>query len=156
MNKRDERIIERIRKKYEKQEVQKTKLDELVELDEQVKRPVNIFSYIFGGVGSLVLGTGMCMAMGVIGGLMPLGIVIGLAGIAMTALCYPLHKKLLGKRKEKYSSKIMELSKQALNEKDKQNNYTMLKTNTQQKSLQTYQESNNVNNNKNKTNSYER
>lgn len=90
-----------------------TKLDELKELDKKVKRPANIFSYVFGSVGSLVLGGGMCLAMGVIesiGTLMAPGIIIGAAGIAMVSANYFIHKAMIKSRKQKYSEQILALS----------------------------------------------
>ncbi len=93
---------------------EKTKLDELKALDSKVRRPAEIFAYTFGSVGSLVLGTGMCLAMKIIGSLMPLGIVIGLAGIAMVSANYYIYKKLLASRKRKYAKQIFELSNEIL------------------------------------------
>ena len=52
------KTIERIRASYVQREV--TKLDELKKLDKKVKRPAQIFAYVYGSLSSLVLGTGMC------------------------------------------------------------------------------------------------
>lgn len=110
-------IAQKIRAQYT--EPQSTRLDKLREMDAQVKRPANIFAYTFGIVGSLVLGTGMCLAMKIIGtGLslaMPLGIGIGLIGIAMVSGNYFLYEKLLDKRKKKYGKEILALSNEILN-----------------------------------------
>lgn len=102
------REIEKIRASYEQK--QTTKLDELRALDARVRRPAETFAYAFGTAGSLVLGTGMCLAMKVIGNMMPVGIVVGLAGIAMVAANYFLYKKILQKRKNKYAEQIFQLS----------------------------------------------
>ncbi len=107
------KAAEKIRQQYEAKEI--TELDKLKELDRQVKRPAKIFSYSFGTVGSLVLGTGMCFAMGVIGSAVGLGVAIGCGGIAMISSAKPLHDKLLDKRKKKYSEKIFEMSDSILN-----------------------------------------
>ena len=109
--------IEKIRESYT--EKQPTKLDELKALDRKVKRPAEIFAYTLGTIASLVLGTGMCLAMQVIGaGLsfaMPLGIVVGVVGIALVSINYPLYKKILKDRKNKYAKQIFELSDSLLN-----------------------------------------
>ncbi len=109
--------IEKIRASYTQKET--TKLDELKALDRKVKRPAQIFAYTLGTAASLVLGTGMCLAMQVIGaGLafaMPLGIGIGLVGIALVSINYPLYKKILKDRKNKYAKQIFELSDSLLN-----------------------------------------
>ncbi|MBQ8308894.1 MAG: dihydropteridine reductase [Clostridia bacterium] len=105
--------VQHIREQYE--ERQATKFDELCELDRKVKRPAEIFAYAFGSIGSLVLGTGMCLAMKVIGDMMALGIAIGLVGIGMVSVTYSLYKGILGSRKKKYSTQIFELSDSLLN-----------------------------------------
>ena len=107
------KTIEKIRASYG--EKQNTKFDELKALDRRVKRPAKIFAYTFGAVSSLVLGTGMCLAMKVIGDSMALGIGVGVLGIALVSATYPFYKKILKGRKEKYSAQIMELSDGLLN-----------------------------------------
>ena len=107
------KAIERIRASYTEKEI--TKLDELKELDKKVKRPAQIFAYVYGSLSSLVLGTGMCLAMKVIGNSMALGIGIGLVGIALTLTTYPIFKAILKARKNKYSNQIFELSDSLLN-----------------------------------------
>ena len=89
-----------------------TKLDELKSLDKKVKRPARVFAYIFGVIGLLVLGAGMCFAMKVLGDLMAVGIVVGIVGIIMVAVNYPIYKQILKKRKSKYCRKILELSEE--------------------------------------------
>ncbi len=107
------KTIERIRASYTEKEI--TKLDELKELDKKVKRPAQIFAYVYGSLSSLVLGTGMCLAMKVIGNSMALGIGIGLVGIALTLTTYPIFKAILKRRKNKYAKQIFELSDSLLN-----------------------------------------
>lgn len=120
MNKNDQEfLVQRIRTQYTEKE--HTKLDALRALDKKVKRPANVFAYIFGTVGALVMGSGMSLAMDVIEpgtylgitigeNTMLSGILIGLVGIAMAGLCYPIYRKLLGARKKKYAAQIIELS----------------------------------------------
>ena len=111
------KTIEKIRASYTEKE--DTKLDELKQLDKKVKRPAQIFAYVYGTVSSLVLGTGMCLAMKVIGNSMALGIIIGVVGIALALTTYPIFKVILKKRKEKYASQIFELTDSLLNKKEK-------------------------------------
>lgn len=93
-----------------------SKLIALKKLDRKAKLPAEIFVYTFGVVSALTLGMGMCLCMGVIGtGLsaaMPLGIVVGVAGLTMAGVNYPLYKRLLARGKEKYAFEIMELAKE--------------------------------------------
>lgn len=114
MNKTESKAIEEIKAQYLPQE--RTKLDDLKALDKKAKRPAQIFAYAFGAAGALVLGTGMCLAMKIIGSSMPLGIVIGVVGIAMASANYWLYKKILSRRKQKYAKQIMQLSSDLLHE----------------------------------------
>ena len=109
----ENKMVEKIKAQY--LPVERTQLDELKELDRRVKRPAEIFAYTFGSISALVLGTGMCLAMKVIGNMMPIGIVVGLAGIAMATANYFLYKKLLKSRKDKYAQEIFRLSDNLLN-----------------------------------------
>lgn len=108
-------IAQKIREEYI--EKKPGKVDELVALDKEVKRPAKILAYTVGAVGSLVLGSGMCLAMGVIGKRKVPGIVIGSAGIAMLAGNYHLYQTYLKSRKAEYAERILSLS-EAVTEED--------------------------------------
>ena len=114
-NKDEKQIIEKIRNSYTIKSNEITKLDELKKLDRKVKNPARVFAYTYGTIGSLVLGTGMCLAMEVIGSVMPLGIVIGLVGIAMVSTTFPIFQRILAKRKAKYSEAVIAKSNELLN-----------------------------------------
>lgn len=92
----------------------------LKKLDAKVKRPVLITAFTVGIIGSLVMGTGMCFAMGVLGSgiaTMVFGIIIGLLGIVMISVNYPLYKRNLAKAKEKYAFEIIELAREIVDGK---------------------------------------
>lgn len=93
-----------------------SKVVALRKLDAKAKRPANIFVYSFGIVATLLLGVGMCLAMGQIGsgstGNFIMGIVIGVIGIAGVCVNYPIYKRLLESGKKKYAFEIMELAKE--------------------------------------------
>ena len=96
-----------------------SKINDLIALDNKVKKPAYIFAYTFGIIASLILGVGMCLAMQVIGdgiGLMILGIVVGVIGIIMVSINYPIFVKILKHRKDKYSEEIIALSNKILNQ----------------------------------------
>ena len=60
------------------------------------ERPAIATAFSLGIVGSFVLGTGMCLTMSVLGSgtaTMVGGIVVGLMGIAMASVNYPLCKR---------------------------------------------------------------
>lgn len=107
--------VERIKAAYEEKKAEDGKVEKLIALDKKVNVPARVGAYVYGSVSSLVLGTGMCFALGAIGSSMPLGIAIGTLGIALCALTYPLYKAVLKKRKQKYAKQILELSDEILN-----------------------------------------
>lgn len=98
------------------------KINALKKLDKKAKTPASVFAYTFGVVAALLLGVGMCLSMGVIGGgtipMFVLGIAVGLVGIAMASVNYPVYKKILDSSKQKYASDIIELAKQISEEQD--------------------------------------
>ena len=102
-------IAKEIRDQYVQRE--ETKLDQLRALDSKVKKPALILAYVLGTVASLILGTGMCLAMEVLGtGLMIPGIVIGVVGIALAVANYFIYNKVLESRRAKYADEIIALS----------------------------------------------
>ena len=109
----DKIYAESIAKEYAPKD--KSKIIALRKLDAKAKLPATIFTYTFGIISSLVFGTGMCLAMRVIGDLMIPGILVGLMGIGMVSVTKLLHDRLLDKRKKKYSEKIFEISDSILN-----------------------------------------
>lgn len=107
-------LVQKIRTQYT--EKQHTELDELKELDAKVKRPANVFAYIFGSVSAIIMGCGMSLVMTDIGQTVGLadpmvpGIVIGVVGMLLAIVNYPLYKGILSARKKKYASEILTLS----------------------------------------------
>ena len=58
MNRNDKEFIaQRIRTQYT--EKQATELDSLRALDAKVKRPANVFAYVFGSLSAIIMGSGM-------------------------------------------------------------------------------------------------
>ncbi len=97
-----------------------SKVIALRKLDKKAKTPSLIFAYTYGIVMTLIAGTGMCLAMGVIGGEDPLymiaGIIIGLIGFGGAAFTYPIFKKIRARGMKKYAFEIMELAKEIATE----------------------------------------
>ena len=115
MNRNDQEfLVQKIRTQYTEKE--HTQLDQLKALDTNVKRPSNVFAYIFGSIGAIVMGSGMSLVMtdigaiiGVSDALIP-GIVIGIIGMLMVIINYPIYKRILASRIKKYADQIMKLS----------------------------------------------
>ena len=109
----DKIIAESIAKNYAPKE--SSKLVALKKLDNKAKLPATIFTCSFGIVSALVFGTGMCLAMQVIGsgiGGMILGILVGIIGLIGCGVNYPIYKKMLEKGKKKYAYEIVQLAKE--------------------------------------------
>ena len=99
---------------------QTSKVKALKKLDAKAKNPAIIFALVFGIVSSLVLGTGMCLAMGVIGSAsikaIGLGIAIGCVGIIGASVNYSLYKTILAIQRSKYADDIIKLANEIVNE----------------------------------------
>lgn len=121
MNKNDRTFIaQKIRTQYV--EKKSTELDALRELDAKVKRPANVFAYVFGSISAIVMGAGMSLVMTDIGTIIGLGsvmapgIIIGVVGMAMAIINYPIYKGILNSRKKKYGEQIIKLSEKIMND----------------------------------------
>ena len=121
MNKLSQQFMaQKIRSQY--QETPTTQLDTLQALDTRVKRPVQIFSYVLGSLSALIMGSGMSLVMTDVatrlnlGDMMIPGIVIGVVGMALALLNYPLHKALLGLRRKKYAPEILQMCDRIIDE----------------------------------------
>ena len=109
----DKIYAEHIANEYAEKET--TKVKQLKKLDAKAKLPATIFTYTFGIICTLIFGTGMCLAMKVIGSgviAMIAGIVIGILGMIGCGVNYPIYKKMIAKGKAKYGSDIMKLTKE--------------------------------------------
>ena len=115
MNKNDQQFMaQKIRTQY--MEKQSTELDALRELDAKVKRPANVFAYVFGSISAIIMGAGMSLVMTDIGSAVGIGdpmipgIVIGVVGMVMAIANYPIYKSILSSRRKKYADRIISLS----------------------------------------------
>lgn len=117
MNRNDKDfIVQKIRTQYMEKEEKETELDSLKELDAKVKRPASLFAYIFGSLSAIVMGSGMSLVMTDIGSKLGMdntmvhGIIIGIAGLLMAIVNYPVYKGILSSRRKKYAAEIIALS----------------------------------------------
>ena len=121
MNRNEQQTAARIRANYT--EKQTTDLDALRELDAKVKRPTNVFAYVFGSISAIIMGAGMSLIMTNIAEVIGLGadpmipgIVIGVVGMAMALINYPIYKAILNARKKKHAQEILALSEKIMNQ----------------------------------------
>lgn len=116
----DKIYAEAIANQYSKKSA--SKVVALKKLDRRAKLPAEVFAYTFGVAATLVFGTGLCFAMGVLGGggvqSMVLGVVIGLVGLVGAGVNYPIYRKLLQKGKDKYAGDIIRLANEIAKESE--------------------------------------
>lgn len=109
--------IEQIRKKYLPKE--EDKMETLRRLHNSASQKAQSASIAIGVIGALILGTGMSLCMtdlGIfLGSLaMVIGILIGLVGLGMVALAYPVYNIVLNKERQKIAPEILRLTDELL------------------------------------------
>lgn len=109
--------VESIRKKYLPPE--EDKLAQLRRLDSSATQKAQAWSIAVGVIGALILGTGMSLCMtdlaGFLGGTaMIIGIPVGLAGLVLVALAYPVFNRVLSRERQKIAPEILRLSDELL------------------------------------------
>ena len=109
--------VESIRKKYLPPE--ENKLEQLRKLHHSASQKAQACSIAIGVVGALILGTGMSLAMtelgAALGGVaMMIGILIGIVGMVLVALAYPVYNRVLKKERERIAPEILRLTDELL------------------------------------------
>ena len=105
--------IEEIRKKYLPRE--ENKMEQLRKLHAIPTPQAQATSIAVGVIGALIMGTGMSLAMTEIGAAlgvfaMIIGIVVGIVGMVLVAVAYPIYNRVLKKQREKIAPEILRLS----------------------------------------------
>ena len=109
--------IEAIRKKYLPKE--EDKMEQLRRLHSIPTQKAQAASIAVGVQGALILGTGMSLCMTELGAAlghlaMVIGILIGVLGLIMVALAYPLFNYVLKKERKRIAPEILRLSDELL------------------------------------------
>jgi uncharacterized protein YebE (UPF0316 family) len=118
MNKNDQQFMaQKIRTQY--MEKEPSELDALRALDAKVKRPANIFAYVFGCIGALVMGAGMSLVMTDLGSIfgsttlaLVIGILVGIIGAVGVALAYPVYNVMTQKERRRIAPEILRLTEE--------------------------------------------
>lgn len=108
--------VERIRVKYMPK--QESKMEQLRKLDQSAEKPGQITGIAFGTIGSLIMGAGMSLTMTDLSGIlgmdgsmaMTIGIVIGVVGMLIAGIAYPLYASITKKQRAKIAEQIIKLS----------------------------------------------
>lgn len=109
--------IEAIRQKYLPNEVDK--MEQLRRLHAIPTQKAQAGAIAVGVISALIMGTGMSFAMTDIGAVlgnlaMVVGVAVGIAGMVLVSLAYPLYNRVLKKQREKIAQEILRLSDELL------------------------------------------
>lgn len=114
--------IKAIRKKYSAPEENEDKMALLRRLDAGVAQKATAYSLVIGIVGALLLGIGMSLTMTDLGevfdlgGIMAMlvGIIIGIVGIVLVSLAYPIYNRVIRKERERIAPEIIRLTEELM------------------------------------------
>ena len=112
---KEQEELRKIRQKYVPKEVDR--MEQLRKLDAGVTRKAVAISLVAGIIGALVLGFGMSLIMTDVGetlGLygtiqVVLGVVIGMIGVVLVSVAYPIYNRIARKERERIAPEIIRL-----------------------------------------------
>ena len=109
--------IAHIRSKYLPKE--EDKMEQLRRLHNSASKKARTLAIAIGVVGALIMGTGMSLCMtelsGFLGGTaMFIGVPVGILGIVLLALAYPVYNRILKKEREKIAPEILRLTEELM------------------------------------------
>lgn len=102
----DRAKAQNIQKQYLNRE--EDKMEQLKRLDNKVKAPGKITASALGVAGALTMGAGMSFVMAWEN--MTTGLILGIPGLIVLLLVYPVYMLITGRRKKKYAAEIIKLS----------------------------------------------
>ena len=100
--------IKRIRSKYTPKE--ENKMEQLRRLDASATQKATMYAIIVGVIGALIMGAGMSLCMVWADKLFIPGIVIGIIGMAVLAVAWPLYNRVLKKERERIAPEVLRLT----------------------------------------------
>lgn len=106
--------LQRIRQKYVPKEL--NKMEQLRKLDQSVTQKGIITALTLGIIGAIIMGIGMSLCMTDIGEIigidytMPVGVLIGIIGIAVIIAVYPVYCHIIKKERAKIAPEIIRLT----------------------------------------------
>lgn len=110
--------IQKIRDKYEKPTAEEDKMTQLRRLDASVHSKATAVALLLGIIGALIMGCGMSLIMTDIGAIlgapsdlaMLIGVPIGIVGMVLVCLAYPVYNRTVKKEREKIAPEIIRLA----------------------------------------------
>ncbi|MBQ8275601.1 MAG: hypothetical protein IJV76_05015 [Clostridia bacterium] len=115
---KEQEEIKAIRQKYSAKVQTEDKMAQLRRLDASVTQKAVTVSLVFGIIGALIMGMGMSLAMTEIGDViglqgemaMLIGILVGILGIVLVCIAYPVYNRIIRKEREKIAPKILRMT----------------------------------------------
>ena len=112
--------VESIRRKY--LPPQEDKMEQLRRLDRSASQKALVWAIALGTIGALILGVGMSLVMSDFGEVlgayrenaMLIGIIIGVAGLVLVALAYPVYNHILKKERRRIAPEILRLTEELM------------------------------------------
>lgn len=110
--------IKAIRNKYVEPQKTEDKMTQLRRLDNAVTQKATTTSLVIGVIGALIMGSGMSLIMTELyqklnvshGVGMLVGIILGIVGIALVGLAYPIYNRIIVKERKKIAPEIIRLT----------------------------------------------
>ena len=113
---KEQEEIKKIRNKYIEPVKEEDKMTQLRRLDASVHSKATTAALVVGVLGALIMGIGMSLIMTEIGAVlgtilaMVIGICVGIIGIILVCLAYPIYNRTLKKEREKVAPEIIRLT----------------------------------------------
>ena len=97
-------------------------MERLRKLHQSASQKAQAWAIALGVIGALILGTGMSLIMTDLGAVLSirqelafmLGVSIGLIGLVLVALAYPVYNRILKKERERIAPEILRLTDELL------------------------------------------
>ena len=108
--------IQKIRKKYAAPVEEEDKMAQLRRLDAGVYSKATTAALVIGIIGALIMGLGMSIVMTEVGAAlgripaMVIGIGVGVVGIVLICLAYPIYNRTIKKERERVAPEILRLT----------------------------------------------
>ena len=114
--------LKRIREKYTPSTPEEDKMARVRRLDRGVMKKARTLSLVLGILGTLIMGTGMSLAMTELSQILganahlafPVGIAVGVFGILLTALAYPVYVFTVKRERARIAPEILRLTDELL------------------------------------------
>ena len=108
----EQQELKKIREKYLPKE--ENKMEQIRSLDSKATGKATMIAIIIGVIGALLLGVGMCCTMVWQGRWFVPGILVGIIGIGIVAIAYPVYNKTLKTEREKIAPEVLRLTEELL------------------------------------------